>query len=129
MLDRMNITKWTVVAATIELVVAGLILLVRPQLFAWLVYGAEFSDAGKALGWLTGIALLVLAFATWPTPAATSDPASVRAPLTYNLLTTIYFIYVGIGGGLTGILLWPAAALHAIVSFVLGRAWISANKR
>ena len=98
MLDRMNnLTKWTVVAATVELVVTGLVLLVWPQLFAWLVYGAEFSDAGKALGWLTGIALLVLALATWPTPAATSDLASsVRAPLSYNLLTTIYFIYVAI---------------------------------
>jgi hypothetical protein len=130
MLNRINLTKWTIVAATGELVVVGLILLVRPQLFAWLVYGAEFSDAGKALGWLTGIALLVLALATWPTPAATSDPASsVRAPLAYNLLTTIYFIYVGIGGRLTGILLWPAVAVHAIVSFVLGRAWLSANKK
>ena len=116
-MNRINLTKWTVVAATGELVVVGLILLVRPQLFAWLVYGAEFSDAGKALGWLTGIALLVLALATWPTPAATSDAASsVRAPLAYNLLTTIYFVVVGIGGGLTGILLWPAVAVHAIVS-------------
>jgi hypothetical protein len=130
MLNRMDVTKWTVVAATGELVVVGLILLVRPQLFAWLVYGAEFSDAGKALGWLTGIALLVLALATWPTPAATSDPASsVRAPLAYNLLTTIYFIYVGIGSRLTGILLWLAVAVHAIVSFVLGPAWLSANKK
>ena len=49
-MNRMDVTKWTVVAATGELVVVGLILLVRPQLFAWLVYGAEFSDAGKALG-------------------------------------------------------------------------------
>jgi hypothetical protein len=129
MLDRMNnLTKWTVVAATVELVVTGLVLLFWPQLFAWLLYGAEFSDAGKALGWLTGIALLVLALATWPTPAATSDPASsVRAPLVYNLLTTVYFVFVGIGGRLTGILLWPAVALHAIVSFVLGRAWLSAK--
>ena len=130
MLNRMDLTKWTVVAATAELIVVGLVLLVRPQLFAWLVYGAEFSDAGKALGWLTGIALLVLALATWPTPAAISDPtSSVRAPFVYNLLTTIYFVFVGIGGRLTGILLWPAVVLHAIVSFALGRAWFSANKR
>ena len=61
MLDRMNLTKWTVVAATVELVVTGLVLLFWAQLLAWLLYGAEFSDAGKALGWLTGIALLVLA--------------------------------------------------------------------
>jgi hypothetical protein len=63
-----------------------------------------------------------------PTPAATSDSASsVRAPLVYNLLTAVYFVFVGIGGRLTGILLWPAVTLHAIVSFVLGRAWLSAK--
>jgi hypothetical protein len=130
MLNRMDLTKWTLIAATVELVITGLVLLVWPQLFAWLLYGAEFSDAGKALGWLTGIALLVLALATWPTPAETSEPASsIRAPLIYNLLTTIYFVFVGIGGRLTGILLWPAVVLHAIVSFALGRAWFSANKR
>jgi hypothetical protein len=126
----MDLTKLTVIAATGELAIVGLVLLVRPQLFAWLIYGADFSDTGLALARLTGIALLVLMLATWPTPAATSDPASsVRAPLAYNLLTTIYFVGVGIGGGLIGILLWPAAAVHAIVSFVLGRAWLSPNKK
>jgi hypothetical protein len=130
MLNRMDITKWTVVAATAELVIVGFVLLLRPQLFAWLVYGAEFSNAGDALGRLTGIALLVLAFATWPTPAARSEPASsVSAPLIYNVLTTVYFVFVGIGGGLTGIILWPAVVIHAIVSLVLGRAWLGANKK
>lgn len=31
--DRADLTKWTVLAATAELIVRGLVLFVRPQLF------------------------------------------------------------------------------------------------
>jgi hypothetical protein len=51
MLNRI-VTKWTVIAATVELVVTGLVLLGWPQLFARLLYGAEFSEARSVLGWL-----------------------------------------------------------------------------
>ena len=113
-------------ASAVEAAATGLILFVRPLWFAWLVFGAEFSDAGLALGRLTAIALLGLALATWPTPGATSQPASsVRALLIYNMLATIYLVYVGVGGRLTGILLCPATALHAIFSILLGRAWLA----
>jgi Protein of unknown function (DUF1214) len=122
----MGATKWILLAAAVEAAATGLVLFVRPSWFAWLVFGAEFSDAGLALGRLTAIALLGLALATWPTPVATSHLASsVRALLIYNAFATIYLVYVGIGGRLTGILLWPAAALHAIFSILLGRAWLA----
>jgi hypothetical protein len=118
-----NAVKWIVLSATIEAGATGLVLFIRPSLFAWLVFGAEFTDAGVALGRLTAIALLVLVLATWPTAAKTSDRASsVRILLIYNFLVAIYLIYVGIGGQLTGILLWPAVALHLIFALLLGRA-------
>jgi hypothetical protein len=121
-------TKWIALAAAAEVAATGLVLLVRPSLFAWLVFDAEFSDAAQALGRLAGIALLALALATWPTPVATSRGASsVRALLTYNVLATIYLFYIGIDGRLTGMLLWPAVALHAIFSILLGRAWPGAK--
>jgi hypothetical protein len=53
--------------------------------------------------------------------------SSVRALLIYNVRAAIYLIYLGIGAQLTGILLWPAAALHAIFSIFLGRAWLVTN--
>jgi hypothetical protein len=124
MLNGAKAAKWTVRAAAVETAATGLVLFVRPQLFAWLVFGGEFSDAGQALGRLTAIVLLALALATWPTPAATAA-LSVRALLIYNLLATIYLVYVGVGGQLTGVLLWPAVALHAILTLLLGRAWLA----
>lgn len=123
MLKRVD--KWALPAAAVEAAATGLILFVRPQVFAWLVFGAEFSESGNALGRLTAIAMLGLVLATWPKPAATAS--SIRALLIYNLLATLYLVYVGIGGQLTGILLWPAVALHAIFSILLGRIWLAAR--
>lgn len=121
-----NAVKWAVIAAAVEAAATGLVLFIRPSLFAWLVFNAEFSDAGQALARLAAFALLGVALATWPTPAAASHVATaVRALLIYNVLATIYLLYVGIGGQLTGILLWPAVALHAIISLLLGRAWLA----
>jgi len=128
-MKRLDAERWALVAAAVEAAATGFVLLVRPQWFAWLVFGAEFSVAGQALGGLAAIALLGLALATWPTSGATTQSASsVRALLTYNLLATIYLVYVGIGGQLTGILLWPAVALHAIFTLLLGHTWLDKRK-
>jgi hypothetical protein len=54
---------------------------------------------------------------------ANQPAATVRALLVYNLLATIYLIYLGFATNLTGILLWPAVAMHAILTVLLGRAW------
>jgi len=122
----MNFAKWIVPAAAIEAAAAGLIATVSPSLFAWLILGAELSEAGQAMGRLTGIAMLGYGLAAWPAPATTSHSASaVRVLLIYNLLATIYLVYLGIDGRLVGIPLWPAAALHAILSFLLVRSWLA----
>ena len=39
--------------------------------------------------------------------------------LIYNALVTIYFTVVGFGDEFVGILLWPAAALHAALTALL----------
>ncbi|TYO64350.1 hypothetical protein FXV83_23300 [Bradyrhizobium hipponense] len=129
MLKRAETSKWTILAAAVEAAATGLFLFFWPSLFAWLVFNGEFSDAGRALARLAAIALLGLALATWPMSGATSGLASVRALLAYNVLAAVYLLYVGIDGQLTGILLWPAIALHAIFAILLGRAWLVTNER
>ena len=118
--------KWTVLAAAVEAAATGLLLIISPSLFGWLIFGAELSAAGQALGRLAGIALLGFTLASWPAAAAASHSASaVRALLIYNLLATIYLGYLGLAGQLVGILLWPAVALHVVLSILLGRAWLA----
>src|SRR5260221_7120741 len=93
-------------------------------LFGWLILGAELSEAGQALGRLTGIALLAFGLACWPAPAPAKKAISaVRALLIYNLLATIYLLYLGVVGKLVGTLLWPAVGLHAILTILVTRVW------
>jgi hypothetical protein len=56
----------TVVVAAGAEVVTALVLIIRPALFGWLLFGTEFSPSGLALGRLAGFALLALALACWP---------------------------------------------------------------
>jgi hypothetical protein len=39
--------------------------------------------------------------------------------LVYSTVITLYLAYVGIAGGLTGLLLWPVVALHVILTALL----------
>jgi hypothetical protein len=100
----------------------GLILMVRPSALVWLLLGADLSQAGQALGRIAGFALLSLGWACWPKQeAASGTTAAPLALLIYNLLVTIYLVALGIGGELVGMLLWPAVAIHAVLSIILVR--------
>ena len=94
--------------------VAGLALLIAPSLVVPLLFGQEPAGVAVALARVTGIALLALGVACWPGP-----PAS--GLLTYNAVAAIYLSGLGVAGGLTGVLLWPAAVLHAVLAALL--AW------
>jgi len=117
--------KWATRAAAVEAAATGLILLLSPVLFGRLILGGELSEPGQALGRLTGIALLGFALASWPHPAA---PSVTRAILTYNLLATIYLSYLGIAAKTVGILLWPAVALHVLLTVLLAAESMAARR-
>jgi hypothetical protein len=64
---------------------------------------------------VAGIALIALAIACWPGKA-------LIGMLTYSAAVALYLAYVGLAGAVTGILLWPAVVLHAILTALLTRA-------
>ena len=45
----------------------------------------------------------------------------------YISATTLYLTYIGFVGEFSGVLLWPAVAVHALLSILLGRAWLVAQ--
>jgi hypothetical protein len=47
--------------------------------------------------------------------------------LTCSAAATLYLAFVGIVDGLTGMLLWPAVILHAILTLLL--AWASKGNK
>jgi hypothetical protein len=51
----------------------------------------------------------------WPKQATNSTLAT----FVYNLLATLYLSYLGIEGTSVGILLWPAVALHLLLTALL----------
>jgi O-antigen/teichoic acid export membrane protein len=102
----------------------GLALMAVPSVVVRLLLGDEISGASIPLGRVAGLGLLSLGMACWPGCDATGNTApALRAMLTYNSLVTLYLLCLGIGGQWVGPLLWPAVALHGILSLLLARQW------
>jgi hypothetical protein len=100
----------------------GLALLIVPSLVGRLLLGEELTGIAIPVARVAGIALIALGIACWPgTPLV--------GMLTYSAAVTLYLAYVGLVGGLTGILLWPAVGVHAILTFLLGYAWLKDQQR
>jgi hypothetical protein len=93
----------------------GLALLIVPALVGRLLLGEELTGIAIPVARVAGIALIALGVACWPgTPLV--------GMLTYSAAVTLYLAYVGVAGGLSGILLWPAIILHVILTALLIRA-------
>ncbi len=100
----------------------GLALLIVPSLVGRLLLGEELTGVATPVARVAGIALIALGIACWPGPP-------LVGMLTYSTVVTLYLAYLGLAGGLTGVLLWPAVALHAVLSILLGRAWLASETR
>jgi hypothetical protein len=110
--------KLLILAAAVE-GLTGLILLAYPPIAIRLLFGPEITGTSVLISRLTGIALIALAVACWP------DRNLFRAffgMLTYNVLATLFLVYAGLIGA-SGILLWPAVAIHVSLSVLLLQAW------
>ena len=100
----------------------GLALLIVPSLVGQLLLGEELSGVAIPVGRVAGMALIGLGIACWPGPP-------LVGMLTYCAAVTLYLAYLGFAGGMTGALLWPAVALHVVLSVLLSRAWLATKGR
>jgi hypothetical protein len=106
-------------SAAIE-VATGVALVTVPDLVARVLLGTELSASGIAVARLAGCGLLALGLSWWPgTQEATKG--TMRGSIVYNLLAGLYLGYLRVGGGFTGILLWPASVLHVVLGVLLVR--------
>jgi len=108
----------------------GLALMVAPSLVVRLLLGAELSNAAAiSLGRVAGFALLALGLAVWPGRNYVDvTPAALRAVLSYNSLTALFLLYLGLAGESFGPLLWPAVALHGVIALLLVFLWGRQNR-
>jgi hypothetical protein len=107
--------KKVLVLAAVSEAATGAALLLVPSLVGQVLFGQELTGMAVIVARVTGIALVALGVACWPgTPLV--------GMLTYSAAVTLYLAYVGLAGGSTGILLWPAVVLHVILTALLTRA-------
>ena len=96
----------------------GVALLIAPALVVWLLLGQDLAVASVPVARVAGIALLALGLACWPGPPR-------LGMLAYSTGVTLYIAWLGLAGAAAGLLLWPAVALHLVLSALLLRAWLT----
>ncbi len=108
--------------AAVGEVATGLAMLIVPSLVGQLLLGEELTGVEIPVARVAGIALIAFGIACWPGPP-------LVGMLTYSAFVTLYLAYLGFAEGLTGVFLWPAVALHVVLSILLGRAWLATEAR
>jgi len=114
--------KWVLPTAAAAEVATGLALVIVPTLVGRLLLGEDFIGIAIPAARVAGIALIALGIACWRGPP-------MLGMFTYSALVTLYLAYLGLAGGFAGILLWPAVALHAILTALLAGALQEARSR
>jgi hypothetical protein len=97
----------------------GVALILVPSAVAQMLLGAGIAGVAAVVARVAGIGLLALGVACWPRKEPTHS--LLVTILTYNVLVTILFLYIGIFGATVGVLLWPATAVHAVLTVLLAR--------
>jgi hypothetical protein len=114
--------KRVLIFAAVAEVAIGMALLIVPSLVGQLLLGDPLVGIAIPVARVAGIALIALGIACWPGPP-------LIGMLIYSAAVTLYLAYLGFAGGFAGVFLWPAVALHAVLSILLGRAWFGAETR
>ncbi len=107
------------VTAVIE-VGAGLALGCCPSAAVKLLLGSPLdTPAAETIGRVAGAALFALGVACWLARSDVQSRAArglVAAMLFYNFAAVALFAFAGLGLGLCGVALWPAAVLHMMMA-------------
>jgi hypothetical protein len=103
--------KRVLIFAAVAEAVTGLVLVAGPSLVGQLLLGDELAGGAIPVARVASIALIGLGIACWPGPP-------LIGMWTYSASVTVYLAYLGFTGVSTGLLLWPAVVLHAILTAV-----------
>ena len=100
----------------------GVALVFAPALVGRLLLGEELTGVAIPVARVLGIALVALGIACWP-------GLSRVGMLVYSLSVALYLAYVGVVDGVAGFFLWPAVALHVILTALLIQASTRSSTR
>lgn len=111
--------KKVLLFAAVAEAATGLALFFVPSVVGLLLLGQELTGITVPVARVAGIALIGLGIACWPGPP-------LAGMLIYSAAVALYLAYLGFAGTVTGVLLWPAVVLHAILTTLL--IWASTQK-
>jgi hypothetical protein len=104
--------KYALTFAAVAEFATGLALIIVPSLAGQLLLGEALTGLAMTAARVAGLALIGLAIACWPGPPR-------LGMLAYGAAVMLYLGYLGLAGVATGVLLWPAVVLHAVVAVLL----------
>ena len=82
-----------------------------------MLLGAAVAGIAVTVARVAGIALIGLGVACWPGPP-------ILGMLIYSTGVGLFLGWLGLTGGASGVLLWPAAVAHVVLSALLARDWL-----
>lgn len=112
-------------ASAIVEVTTGLSLLLAPLFVIGLLLGDGLASTGVAVARVLGIGLLSVGVAAWESPGQDTRLAPRAGLCIYNLGAALLFVIVGTTGDMGGVILWPVAALHALLGAMMLRAMLT----
>ncbi len=116
-------------ASAIIEILTGVALLVVPFLVIGLLLGDGLSSTGVAVTRMLGVGLLSVGVAGWESPGQDARTAPRAGLCIYNLGATMVLVTLGATGGMNGILLWPAAVLHAVIGAMMVWAILTPSQK
>ena len=119
--DRSRAMNRVLAITAVAEVATGAALFIVPSLVGRLLLGAELTGIALPVARVAGIALIALGIACWPGPPR-------LGMLIYGAAVAVYLAYLGLAGGMSGALLWPAVVLHAVLTALLARPPTGGNE-
>lgn len=113
--------KTVLLVAAVAEMATGAALLLAPALVGQLLLGEELTGLALIVARVTGIALIALGIACW-------SGTPMIAMLVYSAAITVFLACVGLAGSAKGALLWPVVVLHAVMTLLLARSWLSTRR-
>jgi hypothetical protein len=113
--------KHALVLVALAEAATGIALLLAPSLVGRLLLGEEVAGVANPVARVAGIALFGLGVACWPGPPQ-------AGMLVYSTGVALYLAFLGVAGSFVGILLWPAVALHMLLSVLIARSCVAGDK-
>jgi hypothetical protein len=115
-----SLRTYLLIATAVGEAVTGLLLLAAPALPLWLLLNLEHPSPETAVvARIAGAALLAIGVGCWlgrDDPGSRAQRGLIGGVLVYSICVAVLLGYAGLSVGLVGIALWPAVALHVLLS-------------